>query len=173
MGIGYMSAWGNGPSGSASVSGGGSSQGLALGGTVAPGLALAGVIRLADTSASSFHGGPAGQAPNSNADAALVQLGVLGDFYPDPEGGWHVGALLGLGGTVVTPRATDASMNSGGFTGSIFGGYDWWIGKSWSLGLQAVASGVTSATMFDTNHNDTGYRLQALAAGFDGSLLFY
>ena len=59
-----------------------------------PGLAIGVVVR-GTASTGKFHGGPAnadGTSPtNPNADAALTQLGLFGDWYPDPSGGWHVG----------------------------------------------------------------------------------
>jgi len=60
------------------------------------------------------------------------------DWYPDPEGGWHLGAALGLG---------DERLEIGGFDDSrldvavsAIGGYDWRLSGRWSLGVTLDAS---------------------------------
>jgi hypothetical protein len=144
---------------------------------------LGGLFRFAYTVAP-FHGGPAAasttagstvpSALNPNADATFVQLGALVDYYPDPESGWHAAASVGIGNIIVIPQATGADMSTAtAFTALLLGGYEWRLGGDWSLGLLAVASGATSATLYDSGNNSTGYHLQPLSAGLEGSLLFY
>ena len=135
---------------------------IAIGGTPGEGLAVAGVIR-AVAVRGKFHGGP---QPEHDATATNGQLGVLVDWFPQPTGGWHVGAIAGLG--VVTLSDSDIRTSSGlGFGGSLFGGYDFWIGAQWSLGLQAVFSATSSATLKDSDQDDTGYKFNALSAGLE------
>jgi hypothetical protein len=182
--LGYISVSGEGPLGSASVSGLASIGGLAIGGTVAPGLALAGTIQGA-TVTGTFNGGPfasativpngSGAAISASTDASAVAgvLGLLVDWYPNPAGGWHTGASVGLGVTGVTNNADGSRLGGIGLGGSVFGGYDWWLGPSWSLGLMVVGDGVGKAAMNDSNGHDTGYRLMPLSIGVTASLLYY
>jgi hypothetical protein len=163
-GFGYAAFSGSGPSGDASVHQFGAPYGgqFALGGTPGEGLVVAGVLR-AVVARGQFHGGP---KPERNATAANGQLGVLVDWFPKPTGGWHVGALAALGG--ITISDSDIRDSRGlGFGGSLFGGYDFWIGAEWSIGLQAVFSATSSATMKNNDNEDTGYKLNALSAGLE------
>jgi hypothetical protein len=135
---------------------------LAIGGTPGEGLVVAGVIR-GVTARGRFHGGP---QPERDATGTNGQLGVLVDWYPNPTSGWHVGALAGVGAITITDSDVRDS-NGFGFGGSLFGGYDFWIGPQWSLGLQAVFSATSSATMKNSDNDDTGYKFSALSAGLE------
>jgi hypothetical protein len=41
------------------------------------------------------------------------------------------------------------------------------LGPQWSLGLQAVFSATSSATMKNSDNDDTGYKFSALSAGLE------
>ena len=185
-GYGYLSTWGDGPSGSASISGGAITGSIAIGGTIAKGLVVAGAFRAWSTSGT-FDGGPAITVTTSRslngaitttshgltgASATSFEIGALVDWYPDPAGGWHAGASIGIGGVGVTDDAGD-EMSSGALGGSLFGGYQWWLGPAWSLGVEVVMSGATKASLTDSNQNDSNYRLMPLAIGIETPLLYY
>jgi hypothetical protein len=193
-GFGYLAAWGSGPVGSASISGLGTVADLAIGGTVAPGLVLGGVAREWSTTGT-FNGGPTISAKTTyymngvatptqltlsgNAHAQSIEAGAFLDWYPNPEKGWHVGVSVGLGGMSMTDDAGTKSMSIA-VAGSVFGGYQWWLGPAWSLGLAGVLSAST-AGRFDypstdsdpSNQNDSGYRLTPLGVGLVTQLLYY
>jgi hypothetical protein len=185
-GAGYLSAFGDGPSGSASVSGVSNYAGVAVGGATAPGLAVAGFI-WGGTTTNQFSGGPFAQATvtattpagvvqktaSINATASLAELGVLADWFPDPTGGWHAGAGAALGLTSVTNQADGSVFAGAGFAGSLFGGYDFWVGRAWSLGLALEASVATSTSLNNTDNKGTGYRLTPMTLGIETSLLYY
>jgi hypothetical protein len=59
-----------------------------------------------------------------------------------------------------------------GFGGSIFAGYDWWLGPQWSLGLAVLATTTTQAPMQASGAQDSGYSLALSTIGFGGSLLY-
>jgi hypothetical protein len=183
--LSYTSVFGDGPNGSASVSGNGSTFELAIGGTIAPGIALAGVLG-GVTVTSSFNGGPfrsstimtpgASGTVHATGDAAasLFEIGILLDWFPNPSKGLHFGGSLGIGGTGVRNQADGSTYGGFGGTASLFGGYDFWIGPSWSSGIGLVAWGATPREeMKDSSGNDTGYRLTPLSIGLQLSLLYY
>jgi hypothetical protein len=186
-GVGVLGARGSGPLGSASISGFGSMSDLAIGGTVAPGLVIGAVLREWSTTGT-FHGGPTitatttyfangvpsttQQTLSGHAHAASLEVGAFLDWYPNPERGWHVGASLGLGGMTLIDDA--GTMSDGvAVAGSIFGGYQWWLGRAWSLGLVGVFSAASSSRLDDSNQDDTGYRLTPFGVGIATQLLYY
>jgi hypothetical protein len=186
-GLAFVSARGNGPLGSASIAGLGSVGDLSIGGTVAPGLVLGGVARDWSTRGT-FKGGPVitattttyvNGAPTTNhptlsghAQAQNVELGAFLDWYPNPEKGWHVGGSVGLGGIAVTDDAGERST-AGGVAGSVFGGYQWWVGPSWSIGMAGVVSVAGASHLDDSDQNDTGYKLTPFGVGLETEVLYY
>jgi hypothetical protein len=186
-GIAQVSVSGDGPNGSSSLSGLGSTSGLAVGGTPVRGLALAGVLR-GSSRTGTFDGGPTITATTTRvangvpvtsqstlsgrAQAAAFLLGVQADWFPRPEDGWHVGAGVGLGGLSITDDAggTNSALS---VSASLFGGYQWWIGPRWSMGLQAVLLGAPRMKLSDSNGNDTGYRMAPLSFGIEGTIFYY
>jgi hypothetical protein len=180
-GFAHIALGGNGPNGSVSISGLGSTSTLAIGGTVARGLAIAGTVEGATRSGSDFKGGPTYTATDANghqtplgghASAAVFLLGAMADWYPAPEGGWHVGGAVGLGGASITDDAANAIAGiSIGL--SAFGGYQWWLGRSWSLGVSGFVLGTPSVKGRDSGGNDTGYSFAPIAGGIQSLLLYY
>lgn len=77
--------------------------------------------------------------PSSLDLSGALGVGALGpfvDWFPDPTGGAHVGAMIGFGLTGL--------KGDSGIGGSLWTGYDFWVGSQWSLGAElraAVASG--------------------------------
>lgn len=159
-GLEFLDLFGDGPYGSARVSGSSLGALLALGGNVADGLVVAGAIHTSQTR-STFNGS---SKPVHDATAAGTQLGVLVDWYPKPTDGWHVGAMAGLG--VVGIAEADIADASGlGFGGVLLGGYEWWIGQQWSLGLFAIVSATTPASLRTRSGDDVGYKFSSFSAG--------
>ncbi len=71
---------------------------------------------------------------------------------------------------------TDSANNysrGNGFGISILGGYDWWIGPQWSLGLMGVVATSTTVHMSDSNGNDTGYQFTPATIGIEASILHH
>jgi hypothetical protein len=160
---------GRGPEQSASVKGVTSGTMLAIGGTVWNGLVVAGMLSVVSTR-DDFHGSP--HDPEGYATVSFVQLGVLADWYPHPGGGWHTGAALAIGSLSLRDSYVADSLGAA-FAGRIFGGYDWWIGPQWSLGLMAVISACTSTSLKDDDGNATGYRFHALSVGIAYALTLH
>ena len=183
----FLSLRGHGPLGtSASITDSGPSGSLAIGGAVVPGLVLAGIMQGAAFNAE-FEGGPFTDATvtvhgrtrsaSANASGGFGMVGVLVDWYPRPTANWHAGFSTGLGVVGLTNAADDSDLGGVNFSGSVFGGYDWSLGRKWSLGLQLVASGGTSSKLQrdleSDNPRDSGYRLAPFSFGVQGSLLYF
>jgi hypothetical protein len=170
LGPAYSSFLGTGPQGAASISGTGVAFSVAVGGPIARGFVVGGTLRFAD-GAGHFTGAPADAT--STGSGYFGEIGSLFvDWYPDPERGWHAGALVGLGNTGVTDsRGRDSS--GAGFAFGVLAGHDWWIGPQWSLGVLMSVLSSTSATMTDSNGNSTGYSFTPLVAALEASILWH
>lgn len=178
----YVGLTGDGPRGEPSISGFGSGSLVALGASVARGFVVAAALGTS-TVTGKFRGGPfvdatvtAGESSTDaspKATAAMMELGLLLDWYPDPRAGWHAGLSGGLGITTLMHQADDSVALGTGFAASLFGGYDWSIGPQWSMGLGLLVSGTSTATMKDSDAKKTGYELRSLTVGLAGSILHF
>jgi hypothetical protein len=167
-GFGYVATSGDGPLGNASVSGVGPLSFLAIGGNVERGLVVGGTIGSA-TTRQTLKGAPAGGP--GKVTAGPFNLGAFIDWFPNPTAGWHVGGSLGLGG----PSLSDDNVRWAGIglAGSVFGGYDAWIGPEWSLGVSLLAMGSPQATLKDTDQKETGYQMATGSIGILGTILYH
>jgi hypothetical protein len=171
--------------GSASVSGLGSGVDLAIGGSPAPGLAIGGVLQAA-MATGTFKGGPqivsmttypgmsqpTTETLSGHAQASQLLLGVFVDWFPNPHDGWHLGGSLGLGASAIQDDAYHG-MTSVALGLGASGGYDWWLGRAFSAGVDVFVLGALQAHADDTHQNDTGYRLGAATFGIGGQVLYY
>ena len=167
LGPAYGGLSGSGPQGSASISGPGDAVTLALGATIAKHVVLAAVLHNV-FSAGTFVGAPNGAPGTAVAD--VLQLGLLVDWYPVSEDGWHVASLIGLEGASLVDSSASRST-SGGLAASLLGGYDWWIGAQWSFGALLAVSTATAGTMSGPGGADTGYKLAPFSFALEASLL--
>lgn len=184
----FLTLNGHGPYGSASLTGAGAGGMIAIGGAVAPGFVLAGTIGGSAFNAE-FNGGPFENGTvlskgktytaSDRATGGFGTLGILVDWYPEPRGGWHVGGAAGLGVIVLTNAADDRDFGGVNFAGNVFGGYDWSLGRKWSLGLQLVVGAGTRSKLVEEDETqkndtrDTGYRLTPFSVGVQASLLYF
>jgi hypothetical protein len=171
---------------SASITDSGAGGSIAIGGALVPGLVLAGTLQ-GTAFAAEFEGGPftdatvssngKRRAASNKAFGGYGMVGMLVDWYPKPTGNWHAGFATGLGAVVLTNAADDSDLGGLNFSGSLFGGYDWSLGRNWALGLQLTASGGTTAKMYEEVNSDdardTGYRLTPFSVGVQASLLYF
>lgn len=183
LGLGFAQSTGTGPHGDARFRGLGAGYGITLGGSIAPGLVLAGTLQGTALSGS-FKGGPFEQQASTTADgkpiklsdqgeASATEVGLLIDWYPRKSLGWHTGVSAGMGMVSVINDADNTTWVGSSLSGGIFGGYDWYLGKSWSMGLALSLRGARSATLKDSDGNDTGYRLSALSTTLDWSVAYF
>ena len=183
----FASLHGHGPSrASASITDSGAGGSIAIGGALVPGLVLAGTIQGTAFNAE-FKGGPFADATVSvngrtrsaspKAQGGFGMMGMLVDWYPQPTGNWHAGFSTGVGVVALSNSADDSDFAGLNFAGSLFGGYDWALGRKWSLGLQLIASGGTSTQLkvdFESHEpRNSGYYLTPFSLGVQASLLYF
>lgn len=165
----YLAFLGSGPDGDASVKGLGSGGMLAIGGTPLPGLVIAGMLGTSMVRGT-FKGRPEGQ--EQDASMARAMIGVLVDWFPQPDDGWHVGAAVGFAGITLTDSAFEDAVGAA-FSAKVFGGYDWWIGPQWTLGLAALIAATPSSALVVDDGDKSGYRFYSLSAGVAGSITLH
>lgn len=64
----------------------------------------------------------------------LLALGAYVDWYPDYEGGFHLGGGLGVGNIRVRETSGDRDESPAGVSGFGLVGYDLWVADQWSVG---------------------------------------
>ena len=158
----------DGPNESKSFEGFGAGILLAVGGTPVDGLVIGGAF-MGGGRSSSWSGV---SDEGDDVSLGLGQIGLMVDWFPDARGGWHVGGIVGLGANLLT---ADDNEQYTGATGSvsILGGYDFWIGPQWALGILGLASFSPSVTLKDDDQDDTDYSLGGATIGLGASLLHH
>lgn len=102
--------------------GGGPAPGLSIGGGVLSGLQLFGDWESDDVPGS------------TSGDLTTMIIGPFADGYPDPNGGWHAGGLVGLATASFDAPGGGDGVNGVGFGGAGWFGYDAWVAPEWSVG---------------------------------------
>jgi hypothetical protein len=166
----YLGFHGEGPEGKASIKGLGSGGVLMIGGTPLPGLVIGGTLG-SSTLRGKFNGRPR-DADESDATIARADVGAFVDWFPQPDGGWHVGAAIGFGLPALTKSAIEDAVGAS-VVGKVFGGYDWWIGPQWSLGLGALFAATPSTKLMVEGGDPSGYKFYTLSAGLAASLTLH
>lgn len=116
-------------------SGGGVASEFALGGTVAPGLVLGGGIYGISVPSPSYEDD---NGTSTDGDQlVLSSIGPFIDYYFDPNGGGHIQAAIALGVASQAKGDLDAAYSGTGVALMFGGGYEWWIGEQWSMGILA------------------------------------
>jgi hypothetical protein len=127
----------------------GSATGPSVGLHVAGGLTVAKGFVIGGFFATETVTNPKVQVEGERVDAdvsvgTFALVGPLVDWYPNPVDGWHLGAGIGPCSISVEDDAGNIeSEQPVGFGGTLFGGYDLWIGEEWSIGGLARAVGGT------------------------------
>lgn len=139
---GHVSAGGNDPTytGDSKIEGGGSSFELTLGGTLRPGLVLAGTIVNQNVAGAKLQSG--GTETTLASDLHYGLLGATLIWFPQPNGGFHIGGTLGIArawARVPQPIFSEYLGGAGGVI-AVDAGYLWWVSEQWSLGASARLS---------------------------------
>jgi hypothetical protein len=119
---------------------------IMAGGTPVPGLVVGGAFI--------FNAGPqptvtvGDTSVTSNSSFVFWLPAMFIDVYPNPNQGFHFGAIGGI--AAVDWERTGTGSNASGVGGGAFLGYDAWVGTQWSLGGLIRALGA-SATDTDSS----------------------
>ena len=138
----------------ASLNGWGLSQELSVGGTLGSGLVLGGQVSLAQINNTDISGERTLFGEDASFDISMI--GPFLDWYPSLEHGGHLGVMLGYGAFSM-PDDDDAIFDAS--TAAVFGGYDFWVSDSWSIGALGRCS------YYSTQH-DVGGENDDKALGF-------
>jgi hypothetical protein len=119
------------PSGD-NLSGSGPSLGfdLMFGGSPSPGIAIGGGLLTQGAFSVNFER----NGYDVDRSVSMALIGPFIDGFPNANKGWHFGGLVGLAAVNVEDDNDDGLSKTGGFGGSVFLGYDFWVADEWSVG---------------------------------------
>jgi hypothetical protein len=133
-GFGYQGASSSVGDSHVSTHGAGFALDIMMGGTPATGVVVGGglLFQTAVSPGQTIEGPPfPGLEAYPGGGVGLGLLGPFIDVFPNPTGGFHLGAELGLAGLGL--KGNDDKLSAGG-GGSIWVGYMDWMSSQWSLG---------------------------------------
>ena len=110
-----------------------------------------------------------GDVKSTDADAQLnlSTMGLLADYYFDPSGGAHAQAIVGFGGLDATNKNGDiAGEKPSGFAMTFGGGYEWWVGEQWGIGVLGRLTYASLTWTSDSNTIETRHRVVVPAVLF-------
>ena len=109
------------------------------GGTPHRGIAVGGGLWASGFSTKEWRG-----ENNDRGSGAIFGIGPFIDYFPDPEGGFHLGGTVGIGGLQVDaePFSNDEERMASGSAVGAWIGYDFTVYRQWSLGVDARYLGV-------------------------------
>lgn len=138
LGGGYLSdnETPDGSTTTATISGGAASLEAFFGGSPEPGYTVGGFVSgsSAPGPSLSVNGRPVGST-NSNTSLNFANIGPYFDWYPDPAEGFHALATLSFARLTLTTNDQQQGDAATGFGLGLGAGYDWWVGKEWSVGV--------------------------------------
>jgi hypothetical protein len=108
-----------------------------VGGCPSRGVALGGALLTSGAFSAAFAQGGVDAGDRS---LGLVLVGPFIDGYPNPRGGWHLGAALGVASLQIQDR-TPTLTDTRGLGGAGWFGYDWWVADEFSVGLSLRLAG--------------------------------
>lgn len=134
---------------------------LLLGGTPSDGLAVGGGLLIGSLLQPDMEVGGQNIATRN---IPVLLLGPFVDGFFSPQGGWHAGGLLGLAALGRTAETQGAV----GFGGSVWLGYDKWVGDDWSVGGQVRFLGIAGG-----GDDPSDFSASALGIGLGFSVLYH
>jgi hypothetical protein len=135
VGLGYFHDSASELGSSFTVSGAALTGDIMLGGSPVPGLAIGGGVIWAAVPNPTYTA--AGQSVTGNSAMSLTTIGPFVEWYPDPRGGFHFGALLGFAEQDLEDYRGFGTVGRTGVAVAANIGQDWWVGRRLSLGVEA------------------------------------
>lgn len=134
---------------------------LLIGGTPSDGIAVGGGLILGSLLQPDME---VGNQNTATSNIPVLLIGPFVDGFFQPNGGWHAGALLGIGAL----GETSETQGSGGLGGAVWLGYDRWVGADWSIGGQLRFLGIAAG-----GDEPTEFSSSALGLGLGFSVLYH
>jgi hypothetical protein len=103
-----------------------------LGGTVGPVVIGGGFVTDYVFSPSYDAGGSSGSL--TGLSLTLFEIGMFADIYINPHEGLHFQPFVGFGALSASYKGYTGNSATGLALG-LGGGYDWWVGDEWSIGV--------------------------------------
>ncbi len=109
-----------------------------MGGTVASGFVIGGGFFAAGVPAPKNEIDGENVQRNSEVERAFSLVGPFLNWYPDPKGGLNLQLMVG-GASLRDddPDDADRGYEADGAAIALAGGYDFWVGDEWSVGVMA------------------------------------
>lgn len=108
---------------------------LLLGGTPAPGFVIGGGITAHSIVNPTVELG--GQEfETEDTSVGITQVSVFSNWYPEPTSGLYLHGAVGYASASLTIEDTTRDVGTSGIVLGVGAGYDFWVGKEWSLGPQ-------------------------------------
>jgi outer membrane autotransporter protein len=108
---------------------------LLLGGSPAPGFVIGGGIASHRIVNPTIKVG--GQDfETDDTSVGITQISLFSNWYPQPTSGLYLHGAVGYAAASVTVGETTRDAGTSGIVLGVGAGYDFWIGKEWSLGPQ-------------------------------------
>jgi outer membrane autotransporter protein len=108
---------------------------LLLGGSPAPGFVIGGGVAAHSMINPTLEVGGE-ELETEDTSLGVTQLSLFSKWYPQPTGGLNLHGSVGYGSASVTVDGTTRDAGTSGIVLGVGAGYDFWIGKEWSLGPQ-------------------------------------
>jgi len=108
---------------------------LAIGGTPVPGFVVGGNFAFQEAFKPHFTE-TLGEG-ETHTNTVFTLLGPFIDWFPDPRGGFHLGATFGYAYVAVVDQSglADNTLRENGIGGAVRAGFDLWVSNQWALGL--------------------------------------
>jgi hypothetical protein len=132
---------------------------LLIGGSPSPGVAIGGGVLVDPLFGLDYERNGLGMGSHGGTS---FLVGPFIDGFPDSHRGWHLGALVGVGGqSFQNVNATGSkSAQARGFGGAAWFGYDFWVAGEWAVGPELRLMGQRSGD------NKSGEDISAWARSF-------
>jgi len=120
--------------GSVKIHGGAAALELYFGGSPADGVTIGGFVSVLSAPGPSVEYKGLTYTADSDASLNLSTVGPYVDFYPDPNGGFHLLGTVGYA-RLSANNGDDDERSASGIGVGLGVGYDAWVSDEWSLGV--------------------------------------
>jgi hypothetical protein len=119
-------------------------------------------------------GDPSLSGGASSGSSSNTLIGAFIDAYPNPRRGEHFGGALTLAGVSasLSGRSEIKDYQGGGVGFLVFSGYDFWIGRTWSLGGLVKLGGLATRSTIEIGGQEVKRQAMSYSASLGVTLLY-